>query len=397
MLRDAPGEPRRKVGFYSKYEKNSDEYLRELCCMAWPRSLHARIGKMDKTELTVNSFTALIVNNFLGWYGTKIPTSDDEFLTLLFDLIQDVLTHLRNVPIDYECLLADDLPLIVSQHVQAMRRLLEEQHPFEQYCKLILYENAYPELITRQLKKPLENGSRLQSTFLDALFNDLLFGKIMDRALEPYYVLHAITKLEPAARPEQGQRWSLQRVKDEVTTLGRFIIRLISMEKWQGAQQQLPLRPFLHRYAFTFLFEDLCKFHDRKPALFAIAKILQYWATKSRYIDKIMHSLFYNSITARIIDPSNWQNFFLSMRQALFPTDSEMGPGAIIPAGEEFEALKLEARNKLWQVARIHHLDLLLGTTLDDVYEFIEMLSKDKQCNKLLCFRIIDCLLAQQA
>ncbi|AQZ17310.1 YDR179W-A [Zygosaccharomyces parabailii] len=387
---------RPNVAFNSKYEKNSDEYLKELCDSVWPKSLRTRIGRMNKMELAVNSFAALMVRNFMGWYGTKIPTSDDQFLILLFDLIQDLTAGLRDMHIDYECLLADELPMILSEHLKVMRRVWKEQNPFEQYCKLTLYQDEYPQLITRHLKLPLENGSCLQSDFLEALFDDLIWGKVMDRALEPYFILHAITKLSVKTSDKHVHYWSLQKLKQAIASSGKILARMFSVDKKQAArQQQQQLRPFLHRYAFTFLLEDLSMLHHRKPGLFAIAKTLQYWATKSSSIDVILHNLFYNFITTRLTDRSNWQHFFLTLRQLLFPNDSEMGPSANIAVGAEFEALKIEARDKLWQVIQSKYLDLLLGTTQGDVNEWIEILSKDKRCNKLFCFRIINCLLAQ--
>ncbi|CAR26892.1 ZYRO0C03872p [Zygosaccharomyces rouxii] len=377
--------------FQSRHPKDSDDYLKDLCRANWTTSLHGRINKFDRLELSINAFCALIVRNFLGWYGVKIPTQDDQFPTLVFDLIQDTIAYLKKCEIDLEDLVCDQLALILSQHVQAMRKLSSsESSTFLHYCNLTLYQNQYPQLITKRLKKPLDNQSELQSTFLEALFNDLLLGKVLDSVLEPYYILDVLRKLpvdqEKSTVPSS---WSLENVLKSIVSLGGILVQMAPRSNTRSDQQ-----PFLNRYIFTFLFQDVLRTSDKKPFLFALFKSLRFGTSRFKPMDKFLHSVFQNTLITKITTASIWQKLFVSLRHMLFPQDTDMGPSTEVPTGEALEAVKVEACNTLWKFIQRKHIHLLFGTTQDDVHLWIEILSKNKQCNKLLCFRIIDCLLA---
>lgn len=393
LIRSHRVESKRSDEFHSQHIKDSDEYLRDLCCSNWPSSLHGRIQKFDGLELSINSFCSLIMRNFLGWYGVKVPTQDEQFPTLLFDLIQDTITYWKKCEMDFEELLCDQLTVILSNHISAMQKLINgELLCFSDYCNLTLYHGHYPDVITKRLKKPLDNRSELQSTFLNALLDDLLLGEILDKVLEPYYLLQALTKLpeEPLDKPRTVHHsWSFQTILDSIASLGGFISRMTGKSETRNYK-----RPFLYRHIFTFLLQDVLRIHDKKPFLFALFKSLQFWNFSFKPMDKILHNIFQNTITAKIMTPFIWQKLFINLRHTLFPHDTEMGPGTEIPTGETLEASKLEARAKLWKFIQSKRIHLFLGTTQDDVHQWIEILSKDKRCNKLLCFRIFDCVLA---
>lgn len=391
LIRPHRSESKLQNEFHSRHIKDSDEYLKDLCRTNWAPSLHRRINKFDQLELSINAFCALIVRNFLGWYGDKIPTQDDQFPTLVFDLIQDTLTHLKKCEIDFESLLCDQLALILSQHVQAMKRLVNSDSSlFLDYCNLTLYHNQYPQLITKRLKKPLDNQSELQSTLLEAIFDDLLLGKILDRVLEPYYILHALRKL-PVDQEKCAvhNTWSFENALKSIASLGGLIARIAT-----GSNKKSDQRPFLYRYIFTFLFQDVLRLYDKKPLLFALFKCLQFCTFGFKPMDKFLHNVFQNTLTTTITTAATWQKLFITLRHMLFPQDTEMGPATQIPTGEALERVKSEACDTLWKFLQIRHMDRLSGTTQDDVHLWIEILSRDKRCNKLLCFRIIDCLLA---
>lgn len=393
LIRSHRTESKLQDEFHSDHAKDSDEYLKDLCRANWNRSLHGRINKFDRLELSVNAFCALIVCNFLGWYGDKIPTQDVQFPTLIFDLIQDTITYLKKCDIDSESLICDQLALILSQHVRAMRHLVNsDSSTFSDYCNLTLYQNQYPQLITKRLKSPLDNQSELQSTFLETLISDLLLGKVLDGVLEPYYILHALMKL-PTNGDKNAVRnynkWSIENGLKSIASLGASIARIAT-----GSDKKSDGRPFFYRYIFTFLFQDVLRIHERKPILFSSFKFLQFWTFSIKSMDKFLHNVFQNTLAAKIMTADIWQNLFINLRHMLFPQDIGMGPSAQIPTGEALKAVKMEACDKLWKFIQFKHIDLLLGTTQDDVRIWIEILSRDKNCNKLLCFRIIDCILA---
>lgn len=193
--------------FNSPHEKNSVKYLQQLCRSIYSESLHQRINQLKPSpDLQINAFVALIFQNFVkSWYGVKIPTDDDEFITELFNLLQNMIQYLANRindgSIDWEALLADDIPVIISKHIHGIREcklnLSNNETTYTKYCKLTLFEeDKYPYIITDFLKKTIGNtDSMLQSSMLDSLFNVLLLNHIMDSIVEPYYVLDGINKV----------------------------------------------------------------------------------------------------------------------------------------------------------------------------------------------------------
>ena len=78
----------------------------------------------------------------------------------------------------------------------------------------------------------------------------------------------------------------------------------------------------------------------------------------------------------------------------MFPSDNLMGPRTIIPTGEEFEAFKKERVSEISAVLELYNISGLLSVSKDQVSDFVECISISQKCNKLLFFRLIDCLLA---
>lgn len=178
--------------FFSDFQKNSDLYLQELCCSVYPTSLHSRICKLNPViDLPLNAFASLVWKNFVTtWYGTKIRTSDDCLMVQLFDLVQDTLSYMKTVHIEYELFLIEDLPMLLSQHLKAMKQSVSNKDVFQRYCELLSYDGGYyPELFTNYILSSINCESMLQFTFLQALFKDVLIGKVLDKIIEPYYIL----------------------------------------------------------------------------------------------------------------------------------------------------------------------------------------------------------------
>lgn len=388
------------IPFRSDNFKESDAYLKELCCSIYPVSLHSTINQMTSmTDLKVNAFFGLIFKNFVcSWYGPKIPTSDDQFIIHLFKEVQGLIIFIRTRAIEYESLLADDLPKLLSDHIDAMKRVRNDEDIYKAYCNFTGYESGYyPATITGVVKSGLDNDSQLQSTFLDSLFNSLLFGKIADRIAEPYYLLRAISSicspllLRHSRSKQLGQNRSpgiINRCATKLRKTCSELSILIQNSKGTTAVAKVPLP---YRYIFTFISCDILKLPSRRPYLYAIGKTLQFWSAKSAILNKIMHHLFKNVVEDRFLNENTIGKLFSCLRQLLFPNDNMMGPGTMIPTGEAFETVKEECRADLREVLKSQHL---LGLDEKDGFEWIEILCKDKACNKILFFKILDCILA---
>lgn len=388
------------IPFKSKFEKNSDSYLRELCCSVYPSSLHHKISKLDPSiELPIQAFMSLVWHNFVStWYGVKIPTCDDRFMIQLFDLVQAIAARLKLTQLNYETFVADDLPSILGQHLQAMSQCIHEDDVYGRYCQLISYKDKYyPQLLTDCILDSISGESTLQATFVQALFNELLMGKIMDRVSEPYFALSAISKacrsLESGRhlknkRPKVGL---VQRCKEWVAVAGKTIAMMTSMNRPSGEALN---QPFSYANAFTFIFVDLLKVPARKPYLYAMGKTLQYWSAKSRSINIILHNMFLNFLKRHVSNETHIRRICISLRQALFPGDNKMGAGRVVPVGAEFEAFKGACVEHLWQAVSSSGIECVFAVNHNDVEEFIEIICKDKKCNQILIFKIVDCMLA---
>lgn len=387
------------VPFESRQEKNSDGYLRELCGSVYPGSLHGRIAKLDPlVDLPLQAFMSLVWQNFISsWYGVKVTTCDDRFMVQLFDVVQSIAARLKLTHLEYESFLADDLPTILSEHVHAMRASIDEDDVYGRYCQLTSYKHGYyPQLLTNCILTSAPGSSTLQLTFLQALFNELLLGRIMDRICEPYFALSAIRKLcrqleaKRQLKDEQPKIGSVQKLKNWITAAGRTIALMTSMKP---PAETLSI-PFPYINAFTFIFVDLLKLPNRKPFLYAIGKTLQYWSAKSKSINAILQNLFINLVKRRVSRDTGIRQLFVSLRVALFPEDNKMGMGTIVPEGDAFETFKSACLDEFWQTIRSFRLDSSLGVNENDVKRAIDIICREKRCNKLLFFNIIDCLLA---
>ncbi|QLL31909.1 hypothetical protein HG536_0C00760 [Torulaspora globosa] len=387
--------------FKSGFAKNSDGYLQELCCSVYPTSLHQRIRKLDSmADLPLQALMSLVWQNFVtSWYGVKIPTCDDLFMAQLFDLTQLIAGRLKSTDLECEPFIADDLPSVLSEHIQAMRACVREDDAFYRYCQLTSFEEGYyPQVLTNYVLATVPAGSSLQTTFLQALFNELLMGKIMDRVSEPYFALSAISKLcrkleaRRRRKDKQPKAGPVDRIKKWIAAAGRTIALMTSMDK--SAKKALEL-PLAYTNVFTLIFVDLLKLPGRKPYLYAVGKTLQYWSAKSRSVDAVFQNLFFNLIKQCVSMETNMHRLLILLREGLFPEDNKIGTGTVIPEGDEFEDFKRTCADDLWQAVHAYRLDSVLGVEEKDVTEIIEIICRDKRCNKLLAFRIIDALLAR--
>lgn len=388
------------VPFKSKSARDSNAYLKELCCSIYPSSLHQKINKLEPTvDLPVHAFVSLILKSFVtSWYGVKIPTSEDQFVTQLFDIVQHLLSYIRNKEMDYECILADDLPMLLGDHIRAMRQSLKDEDVFAHYCHITMHQDeCYPEVLTGEFQLYLKSESMLQRTFLNAFFNDFLMGKLLDRTSEPYFVLRAVTDICRHTRQKTKQNkqvsviFSSQSLKNAAAIVGKILTSVTSMSRGTGYESKTP---FSYRYLFTFLFTDLLRFPNRKPYLYAVGKSLQYWTAKSTFLDKSMQYLFAKVVSSRISDEKKVRQMFLNLRKMIFPHDNKMGSGTIIPTGEAFERIKSEFKLEVWHTLQRHRMDVLLNVTESDIEEWTNIICQDKRCNKLLVFRILDCIMA---
>ncbi|CCD22271.1 Nvj3p NDAI_0A01130 [Naumovozyma dairenensis CBS 421] len=412
--------------FRSKYEKDSEKYLKELCCSIYPKSTHKRINGMKSNfELQINAICALILQNFvLNWYGVKIPTTDETFLIEMFNLIQNLIQYvtrqIRDDSIDFEALLADDIPVILSRHIEAIRKsqlkttenIDDSSTLYKEYRKIVLSDSdKYPEQITNFIKSLIEgsDSSTLQSSFLDSLFNELLFGRILDSLTEPYYVLNGtikicnklISKMESPSlsikepKPafiQESRRWSFRSVKSYI---GR-LLSIITADYKPNSNGNTPV-PEKHnlyqRYIISFFAIDLLRLPTKKPFMYSIIRIMQYVLTKSTTVQGITNNIFMNSLKKSSILAVD---LIKLLRHTLFPTDSLMGPRRIIPTTEEqLKPMREEAVVKMMRVSRLYKIDFFLGLTQNDIVAVVDGCSfEKKKQNKLLIMQIMECAIA---
>lgn len=396
------GEYSSNAPFHSNAIKNSTVYLKELCCSIYPDKMNNEIWKIDNSaDLACHALFALVLKNFISsWYGTKIPTSDEQFLSQLFLTLQDALLRIKTWKIDYESLIADDIPILLSNHIRSMRKAMMNENVLDRYCELINYpKDYYPMAITHVIKRELENGSLLQASFLDSFFDILLFEKLTDKIIEPYYIIKAISTISRGilsrhfAAKKRQNKWSISAIPRFYRVLKKFVQNLLHLGRGDGFRVKNSL-PLTYRYIFTFISNDILKLPARRPYLCTVGKTLQLWGSKSKTLDGVFHRLFSGALEDFLINQHRMEKLFLSLRQMLFPNDNRLGPATIILTGEAFEKLKVECSDSLWAVIKLYRIDLWLGLKKCDTKEWVDVLCKDKRCNKVLIFKMLDCTLA---
>ncbi|CAI1830983.1 hypothetical protein SEUBUCD646_0B03020 [Saccharomyces eubayanus] len=402
------------ISFQSEFEKDSVGYLQDLCCSVYPSSLHQRIKNLrGSPDLQINAFIALIFKNFIkSWYGVKIPTNDSKFLTELYNLVQNLVKYMKNSQIDYGSLLLDYIPCLVSSHLKALRDCPQDTNlVYEHYCQLTLYDSKrYPGLFIDIIQNKMNTKSLLQRSFLDSFLNELVFGHILDSIIEPYHLLNGLNiickkiKLRSAMNPKESSTdekskagaWSfVGKIKHKISQVGKLVSYSTSMKSPNMDSTGIPEIPFLQRYIFTFILVDFFKLPMRKPFLFSMCRTFQCWISKSKFLNKMMYRMFANTAQAKITDPTILGGLFVSLRHSLFPNDSAMGPPKTIPIDDAFLEFRGECVSNVWDVCIAYRIDKILAIKKFDIEEVIHSLSKDRDCNKLLLYRAMDCVAAQ--
>ena len=390
--------------FQSKWTKDTPEYLQELCCAYFPSSLHQRIRNLKiSPDLEVISIVALIYKNFISnWYGIKIPTKDSQLATELFNIIERLISFLRISNIDVKSIALDEFPALMSTHICTLRMIDKKNSSpdqiYKKYCQLTLYEeDTYPYVITNLIQISLKNSSLLQGTFIDAILNQLLLGRVFDSISEPYYVLRGISKVcnkiikrkTTKVAPRHESIWVSMKLK--LNKIMKIITYISSYDNKNDAKSQDSL---FNRYFFHAWVVDLFQLQSKKPLLYSFLTTVQKLGSKSMLITSISNNIIDHLIEKKVMNSSTATSLARLIRHTLFPNDNNMGPRTIIPTGDEFETFKSGRVEELWEVCQLYKASLLLNVTKSDVNGFIEAICTNKECNKLLFFRMIDCLLA---
>lgn len=418
--------------FTSSYPKNSTPYLKELCFSIYPKSIYYQINdfsSLNDGSLEFNAVLALIVKNFVKyWYGPKICTDDTEFLERLFEIFHNltkfVTTRTKNI--DMIRLLLNDIPVILSEHIRVIKQLnthqIHDSSRYKTYCNLSMIENdRYPFVITDLIKDSLSCESVLQNAFLDSLFNQFLFGRILDSCLEPYYFLRMLTKLADKIIEDGGEinnsnnnyntkkKKKHQKVNYCQLIFQKWLFKLtrfynclitISLALINGPKNKTDKISndvnVLNSYVWTLINIEILSLNNKRPIFYMIFCYIQHFMLLSISIIRFIDSYFVEKfIWGQVLPSKNIKHSFNSIRTLLFPNDNLMGPRTIIPTEEEFENFKLQCTNKLIKVVQLKRLDSTLGITKDNIIFFIDMIcQEDTKINKTLLFRIIDCLIA---
>ncbi|CCK68148.1 Nvj3p KNAG_0A04780 [Huiozyma naganishii CBS 8797] len=396
--------------FQSESPRDSPEYLGELCCSVYPRSLHCRIEGLELGgTLEAHALIALILKSFVfSWYGTKIPTHNDEFHVLLFDLFdtftQFIAEGQETVP--WEQLIFDDFPLILSQHIDTLRRLRTlYPHSAQEHAKLykqtcFIEDGRYPRIFVELLKGSLRgHKSQLQESFLDSLCTNVIFGRVFDSISESYYVVRLMTKVSDLLLAKKTKDTSKVRYGSVVFLLrmyrsAKVLVSSILLHAREKRAISTPT-PIQDRYFSTLLLEDILILPVKAPLLYFLLKCVHRAVARVHLLKSLVSSVAYKYIHRRLLTRHVVATGINKIRELLFPNDNEMGPRTVIPTGDEFEVIKQVCADKMWNVLQLYHISGPCGITRVDVTTFVEMVcQEDKSCNKILIFRLLDCTLA---
>lgn len=382
--------------FESLFPLDSREYLQELCCSIYTESLMNRINNLSSTKLAMHAFCALLIKNFVkSWYGTKIATSDLELIQELFDLIEQVSNYLTKTIIDWEQLVCDDIPFVLTQHVNIMRHVMEEDLTYEKFLDLYLYEGEYPNVISDRILEPLVSKSMLQKTFLNELFRSLLFERVVESLMDPSVLMDIITKFAKSIndKSERQPRLSLfsyiSKLKGKILGAVQYFSKLEKVIISSSDE----MVPFSHRYIFSFL-KTIFRLNSRRPLLYTILKYMQCFAANQPAINTFLRSTFHNVLSSKILASNTITEGFCKLRHILFPKDNKFNPGRKILSEDELIALKTQCEENLTRILKHHSLFTVLAISQRDIHEFIEALNRDKRMNTLLLYKIIETIVA---
>ena len=405
--------------FISSFPKNSIPYLKELCLSIYPKSIHKQINELSSLNdgsLEFHSLLALIVKNFIKhWYGPKIYTDDPELIETLFKIFYNLTTFIRkrNGSIDMIQFLLNDVPVIIYEHIDAVKQLnrhyIIDSARYEMYCNSLMIENdRYPFIITDLIKYNLSCASVLQNTFLDSLFNQFLLGRILDTCCEPYYFLRMLIKVSDRILDEENYSMMNQNknyykalfdtVQSKISKIFRGLIKLYS-NLTNGSNKIKATsngNSVMNSYLWTLITINILSLDNKRPLFYICFCYIRHFILLSKSINQSVDSIFIeNLLWGQVLTTKNIKRLLNSIRTLLFPNDNLMGPNTIIPTGEEFESFKLQCINKLIKVMELKKLDSILGVTQNDIKYFIDIIcQEDKKINKILLLRIIDCFIA---
>ncbi|CAB4253938.1 similar to Saccharomyces cerevisiae YDR179W-A Putative protein of unknown function [Maudiozyma barnettii] len=392
--------------FVSKYSKDSPKYLHQLCCFYLPSSLHQRIRNLKASpDLEIMALVVLIYKNFIShWYGSKIPTKDTQFATEIYNIVEKLISYLRKKShINIKSILLNEFPLLLSTHICALRSIDDKYNMnhidiYKRYSQLTLYEeDTYPYVITILIQRSLNNTSLLQGTFIDALFNQLLLGRVFDSVAEPYYVLRSISKCCNKIMERKNtkdlstheQYWT--KIKTKLSQVRKMVTYILS---YDNRNNESNYDSVMNNYITHTWFVDLLQLEIRKPLLYSTLKFLQNIFSKSTTLNKISNNALDNLIYKKLMDSTTVSSLTRLIRHTLFPHDNLMGPRTAIPTGGDFEVFKNEIIEELWEVCKIFKGTLILNITKEDIRDFVNSICVSKECNKILMFRLADCILA---
>ncbi|SCV04135.1 LANO_0G08372g1_1 [Lachancea nothofagi CBS 11611] len=362
--------------FDSSHEKNSREYLQELCQSVYPDSVSKRLSSLSYTKITVHAFFALVFKNFINsWFGTSIPSKDPELLCELYQVVERMTTHFEKHTFDWEQLILDDLPFTLSQHVNISN------------INGLTYNQEDVLLATSNYLCSLSNNdSRLEAAFLKSLSEDLLCGKILHSIADPYLILEVLNKM--------AQSLALPSKSNPKTIIHKiaFLKTLLSPRQFYKSTHS-SRKPVVFRYVFT-CFRRLISFERRRPLLYCICKYIQSIAAKWNAFDGTLHHVFRKFVVNKISSPRQAANFFVQLRQIIFPTDTTMGPPRTPLDDSQKQFLRLECETNLRHVMRLYSMDTIMGLTSRDAHNLVTAIAADQDLNTILLEKLLACVIA---
>lgn len=387
--------------FQSNNKIDSTAYLQELCLDAYPTSISRQIFQLPDWKLSIHSFFSLIFKNFiLTWYGTKIPTKNDDFLKLLFTSLENILDYVDNLNLDWELILCEDIPFILEKHFTIMKQIVSENLTFNDFQKLYLYKNEYPDIIVSKLLASSENGSQIEKEFFKSLLGSLILDKIIGKIVEPFILIDGITSICKKVSKSQSndakvnigaddQSFS-RKIEYVLRTISHLIAHMSSsVNKSFTSFNKINQIPFISHYIFTVI-KRTFRLDSRKPFLYYICKITQWGIYRVNLINHILQNIFNNIVLNKIITKQVVICSFIKLRHLLFPHDNLLGPGKEVPSPEKMMQLENECVQSIKTVCSNFKFTNFLNITDEEICLFVKCISRDKEMNKFVVHRIID-------
>ncbi|KAG7833488.1 hypothetical protein KL939_004091 [Ogataea angusta] len=391
-------------------QRDTPEYLQKLIAQLYgvqQESLPA-FTSSSEVDNELHALVGLFLRQFvLGWYNNLAFDENGEFLNEIVALIAHLTRDLqqRCLRIDWSRLLLDDLFVVLSKHMEALREARkrvgtkfssqDENEITANYLSLNGHfaiqldtperERQYMQVLVKKmmiLMLPNEEAeSSLSRLFAETIFGDLILRNVVENLTDNFMLWNMIKAVsEASCRRPKTRRPFFEQVSAGSRQIGHIVAYCTSVFSSKPAPQTL-----VTRYAVFPFMNDLVHFSKRYPLVHVAVTTTAALLEKSEKFNHLCSNVLNNLVHNRILTSGTISSAVRALRHTMFPADENFNttPRYVPQTTEELDEIKLNAKTAMDKVFSHPYLDT---ESFLDSFEH-------KTINKSLLWNILDLLL----